>query len=246
MDSCEVIKDLKIPYHVGIIMDGNGRWAKSRGLKRSLGHKEGAKTLKQLSNHIFNRGVKVLSIYAFSTENFNRDKEEVDYLMNLFIEVFKREFKFLMEKGIKVVFSGRREPLRKEVLDTMDKICKDTENNTEGLFNICLNYGSQYEILDMVKSISKKVKDGILDIEDIDLETINKNLYNDLPPLDFVIRTSGELRLSNFMLYQASYSEFYFPKIYFPDFKEKEFDEALLVFNKRDRRFGGINENKNY
>ena len=232
--------DLKIPTHVGIIMDGNGRWAQERGMPRTMGHKNAIKTLKALCLHLADVGVKYGSLYAFSTENFKRDKSEVDYLMDLFITSFQKEFQFLIEKNVRVVFSGRREPLPEKVLAAMDKIQEDTKNNKDLVLNICLNYGSHAEMVDTTKKICEKVQRGELSIDDINEELIQKNLYQDLPPLDFVIRTSGELRLSNFMMYQASYAEFYFPKVYFPDFTPEEFDKALLEFNKRNRRFGGV------
>ena len=238
-------KDLIIPNHVGIIMDGNGRWAKERGQVRTMGHKKAIETLKDLCLHMADVGVQYASLYAFSTENFKREKSEVDYLMNLFIISFKKEFKFLLKRNVRVVFSGRREPLPEKVLDAMDEIVRDTKDNTDLTLNICLNYGSHAEITDMTKKICEQYKNGEIELEDITDDYIQKNLYQDLPPLDFVIRTSGELRLSNFMMYQASYAEFYFPKVYFPDFTSEEFDKAILEYNKRNRRFGGVkNENE--
>lgn len=231
-----------LPKHVGIIMDGNGRWALEKGLKRSAGHKAGAENLKKLCNHIYDLGIPVLSVYAFSTENFKRQQEEVDYLMNLFIEMFQREFSFLKEKNIKVVFSGRKNNLNDKVLTAMKKITEETKDNTRGIFNVCLNYGGQYEILDMVENILEKYENGEINKKDLSLELINENLYQNLPQLDFVIRTSGEQRISNFMIYQSAYAEYYFPKTYFPDFDEKEFDLAILEYQKRNRRFGGNEE----
>ena len=232
--------EMLIPNHVGIIMDGNGRWAKEKGLIRTSGHKKAVETLKELCIHMADVGVKYCSLYAFSTENFKRDIKEVDFLMNLFISTFEKEFDFLKKKRVKVIFSGRREPLPKGVLKAMDKIVEDTRNNSDLVLNICLNYGSHAEIIDTTKKICEMYKSGEIDLEEIDEDFINKNLYQDLPPLDFVIRTSGELRLSNFMMWQASYAEFYFPKTYFPDFNNEEFDKAIIEFNKRNRRFGGI------
>lgn len=228
-----------VPNHVAIIMDGNGRWATERGLERSMGHKSGVKNLKTLCTYIFERGVKVLSVYAFSTENFKREKKEVDFLMSLFVESFYKEFSFLKDNGIKVMFSGRREPLPRKVLEVMDRMTLETSDFDGPIFNICLNYGGQDEIVDMVKNISKLVSNQNIEIEDITKEVVNKNLYQDLPPLDLVIRTSGEQRISNFMLYQSSYAEYYFPKVYFPDFNNDEFDIAIEEFQKRNRRFGG-------
>ncbi len=237
-------KDFIIPCHVGIIMDGNGRWATKRGLSRSVGHKAGADNIKKLCLHAADVGVKYLSLYAFSTENFKRSVEEVNFLMDLFIRVFTTEFKVFEENNVKVLFSGRREPLSKKVLETMDGIVERTKNNTALVLNICLNYGGQSEIADTTKKICQMYKDGLIKLEDITPEFIQHNLYQDLPPLDFVIRTSGELRISNFMPYQSSYAEYYFPKILFPDFDNVEFDKAIEEFNKRNRRFGGYDENK--
>ena len=232
------MEKLKIPYHVGIILDGNGRWATERGLKRSEGHKAGFETLKILSKHVFTRGVKVLSVFAFSTENFNRTKDEVDYLMNLFLKGFKSSIKEFNKNNIKVVFSGRKEPLSDKVYKSMKSLEKETLNNTGGILNICLNYGGQTEIVDTTKKLINDVLDGKLKTEDITPEIFMKNLYNDLPPMDFLIRTSGEIRVSNFMLFSLAYAEMYFPHTYFPDFKEDEFDKALEEYTKRDRRFG--------
>ena len=209
-------------------------------------HKTAIKTLKGLCLHMADVVVKYASLYAFSTEYFKRDKSEVDYLMNLFISSFKKEFKFLIEKDVRVLFSGRREPLPEKVLDAMDEIVEETKNNTSLVLNICLNYGSHAEIVDTTKKICEMYKNGDISLDDIDEDFLQRNMYQDLPPLDYVIRTSGELRLSNFMMYQASYAEFYFPDVLFPDFTEKEFDKAIEEFNKRNRRFGGVkNESKN-
>lgn len=229
---------LNIPNHIGIIMDGNGRWAKERGMIRSLGHREGAKNLKKLLYHMYDRKVKYVSLYAFSTENFARDKQEVDYLMKLFVTLFKKELKSLKELDVKVVFSGRREPLPNAVLEAMDDLSEATKNCKTGVLNICINYGGQYEIVDMTKKIAQLVVDKKLTIGEITKEVVEDHLYQKLPPIDFVIRTSGEMRTSNFMPYQAAYAEYYFPNIYFPDFQENDFDEAILAFQNRNRRFG--------
>ena len=237
-------EDLKIPTHVGVIMDGNGRWATKRGLKRSAGHRAGLDALKILCPHVKSRGVKYISLYAFSTENFKRSKDEVDFLMNLFISFFTKEFDFLVDNNIKVVFSGRDEPLPKNVIKARESLIERTKDFDGMTVNICLNYGGQYEMVDTTKKICEMYKNGDIELEDIDPDFIQKNLYQDLPPLDFVIRTSGELRLSNFMMYQASYAEFYFPHVLFPDFTPEEFDDAILAFNGRERRFGGVNYEK--
>ena len=232
----------EVPNHVAIILDGNGRWAKERGLKRSLGHKAGFENLKKLSKHIFKRGVKVFSVFAFSTENFKRDKEEVDYLMDL----LAKEFKTLVNKkdNVKIVFSGSRDNLREDVLEAIKGIEELTKYNTNHIFNICFNYGGRLEIIDATKKIVEDCKLGKLNIDDLTEDIYSKYLYNEIPNVDLLIRTSGELRISNFMLYQISYAEMYFPEILFPDFNNKEFDKAIDLYNNRDRRFGGINKSK--
>lgn len=230
--------NLKIPRHVAIIVDGNGRWARERGMSRSRGHDAGFDNLKELAPYIFSKGISILSVYVFSTENFKRDKREVDHLMNLFVMMFKQNKNYFMEKNIKVVFSGRDEPLPRKVIEARDKLVELTKDNTGGIFNICLNYGGRAEIVDATKKI---IESGI-DAKDVDEESFRKYLYQNLPDVDLMIRTSGELRLSNFLLWELSYSEFYFPKVSFPDFKADDFDQAILEYTKRDRRFGGIKE----
>lgn len=229
-----------LPNHVGIIMDGNGRWAKKRGLKRSYGHKKGADNLEKLLKYIFNLGIKYVSVYAFSTENFNRDPEEVNYLMDLFVKYFTKKKKIFVKEELRVVFSGCNDNLKEEVINGMRDLEEATKDLTKGTFNICLNYGGRREIVDATKKITQDVLDGKLKIEDINEDMYNHYLYQDLPPLDFVIRTSGEERISNFMLWQSSYAEYYFPLTLFPDFDNKEFDKALEEYSKRNRRFGGV------
>lgn len=231
--------ELNIPNHVAIILDGNRRWAKKRGMKPQEGHYKGFTNLENLADYVFSKGVKILSVYAFSTENFSRAKDEVDYLMDLFAVAFKKYFEKQNKKNVKIVFSGRREPLPDKVLKMIDEITEKTKDNTGPIFNICVNYGGRPEIVDTTKKICEMVKNGEISIDDIDEDLFTKNLYQDLPAIDLMIRTSGELRLSNFLLWQNAYAEFYFPEIEFPGFDEKEFDKALEVFNKRNRRFGG-------
>ena len=232
----------KVPNHVAIIMDGNGRWATNRGLVRTEGHRKGAYMLEKLAVHILNTGTKYLTVYAFSTDNFKRPETEVTFLMNLFIKMFKSEMDNIIKNDIKVVFSGRKENLRDDVLEAMEYVSNKSKNNKKGILNICLNYGSQEEIVDATKKIVKDVQDGIINIDDIDKEMYYKYMYKDLPPIDLMIRTSGEQRLSNFMLYQLTYSDLYFTDTYFPDFDEKEYDKAIDAYNNRDRRFGKIKD----
>ena len=235
--------NLKIPNHVAIIVDGNGRWAKEKGLSRSKGHDAGFKRLKEITNYAFKKGINIISVYVFSTENFKRSKEEVDHLMNLFINGFKKD-KFYQKENIKVIFSGRKEPLNEEVLNAMATITEETRNNNGGILNVCLNYGGRSEIVDASKKIVKDIIENKIDIDNIDEEIFSNYLYQKLPDVDLMIRTSGELRLSNFLLWQNSYAEFYFPKTYFPDFNEEEFDKAIIEYTKRDRRYGNINYDK--
>lgn len=233
---------LKIPNHVAIILDGNGRWAKERGLSRSDGHKVGFDNLVSLSKHVFRTGVKVLSVYAFSTENFKRSKEEVNFLMNIFEKKFVEYAENLKKENVKLVFSGgRKKPVKQKLLDVIEYCENLTKDCTKGIMNICFNYGSHLEIVEAVKKVSNSVKNDIISVDDINEETLYHYMFQDLPPIDFMIRTSGEIRLSNFMLYQLSYAELYFPETYFPAFDNDEFDNALIEYTKRDRRFGGIN-----
>ena len=235
-------QNIKIPNHVAIILDGNGRWAQEKGLSRSQGHLAGFENLKQLSEYVFSKGTKVLSVYAFSTENFKRSKIEVDFLMNLFASKFKEHSNQLKDKNIKIIFSGKKtSPLPDSVIKAMNEVEEETKDNTGGIFNICVNYGGRSEIIEATKKISSLVKNNELNIDDINEETYNHYLFHDLPDVDLMIRTSGELRISNFLLWQISYAELYFPKCYFPDFNEKEYDLALLEYTKRDRRFGSLN-----
>ena len=229
-----------MPNHVAIIMDGNGRWAKERGKVRSEGHFAGSKMIKRLTKHIFSKGIKILSIFAFSTENFKRSDEEVAYLMSLIIKYFKKEAPEFKKNNIKVVISGRKDRISDDVLRAIDYIEDYTKSNDGGILNICFNYGGQEELIDATKKIAIAYKDGLLDLDDLNKNTFYKYLYNDLEPVDFLIRTSGEERISNFMLYQLAYGELYFTKVLFPDFDEKEFDKALEEFQRRNRRFGGV------
>ena len=228
------MQELVIPKHVAIIIDGNGRWAKEKGKSRLEGHDAGNENIKKISKYALEKGVKYLSIYAFSTENFKRNKDEVNHLMDLFILTFYKEKDFFIKNNIKVVFSGRDEPLPKRVIKARDKLTELTKDNTGGTLNMCLNYGGRAEIVDA----TKKIIESGLKPEEVTEEVFSKYLYQDLPDIDLMIRTSGELRLSNFLLWQNSYAEFYFPEAYFPDFSTEDFDKAIIEYNKRDRRFG--------
>ena len=228
--------DRKIPNHVAIIMDGNRRWATEKGKKPSMGHLQGSKTLEETGMYIFSTGVKYLSVFAFSTENFKRSEEEVTYLMDLLVKGFKTTCEKFVKNGIRVVISGRKNNLRDDILKAVLEIEEKTVNGTNGTLNICFNYGGQAEIEDAAKKLAIDYKDGKVDLDNVDF---NSYLYHELPPIDLMIRTSGENRISNFMLYQLAYSELYFTNVYFPDFDKKEYELAIDEYNKRKRRFGG-------
>ena len=232
--------DYKVPKHVAIIMDGNGRWAQKRGQKRTKGHQRGADVLKEISEYVYDKGIEILSVFAFSTENWKRDKEEVDYLMDLFLKAFKKNFESIKKKGVKVVFSGVKNKLSDKVLKAMEKMTLETKDNKNGIFNICLNYGGQDEIVEATKKICNDIKENKIDISDINSDVFNSYMFNELPPVDLMIRTSGECRISNFMLWQLAYSELYFTDVLWPDFNKEELDKAIESFNNRDRRFGGV------
>ena len=237
---------LKVPVHLAFIVDGNGRWGASHGLSRSKGHEAGFKNLMKVLSYGFSKDIKYISTYLFSTENFKRSKSEVDFLMGLLTGKLKEILQFCHSNQIKVLFSGRDENLSSKVLKTIRQIEDETSIYNDRILNICFNYGGRIEIVDAAKKIAKDFKDGDLDIDSLSEDGFKKYLYQDLPDVDLMIRTSGEMRLSNFMLWQCSYAEFYFPKVYFPDFDENEFDKAILEYTKRDRRFGGIDyEEKN-
>ena len=227
--------------HLGIIVDGNGRWAKERGLSRSEGHKAGAEALRKIILYLSHEKlVNYLSLYVFSTENFGRPTEEVNYLMELFLKWFTTVKKEYRNENIKIYFSGRKEYLRSDIVDAMNALESETADNDGLIVNFCLSYGGRAEIVDATKNIVRKFANNEITINDIDEELFAKNLYHELPDIDFLIRTSGESRISNFMLWQISYAEFYFPKVYFPDFDTKELDKAFKEYESRDRRFGKV------
>ena len=227
--------------HIGIIVDGNGRWAKEKGKSRSEGHKAGAETLEKIILYISKENIaNYLSLYVFSTENFSRSPEEVNYLMELFMKWFKKCKEKYKDANIKVLFSSQKEFLKPEIVKAIDEIEEATKDNTGLVVNFCLSYGGRQEIVDATKKIATAVLENKLNINDINEELFKKYLYNDLPDVDFLIRTSGENRVSNFMLWQISYAEMYFPKVYFPDFTPKCLEEAIEEYEKRDRRFGNV------
>lgn len=224
---------IQVPDHIAIIMDGNGRWAKKRGLPRTFGHREGAASLRKVITHAAKLGVKYLTVYAFSTENWKRSKEEVSALMFLFKSYIKNEEKNIMENNIRFMVSGRTDNVSPALLKAIRGLEEKSKNNTGLTFNIAFNYGGRAEIVDAVNRI---IKSGV---ESVDEESFSKYLYHDIPDPELLIRTSGELRISNFLLWQIAYSEIYITDTLWPDFDEKELEKAIEEFNKRDRRFGG-------
>lgn len=235
------LDSLYVPKHVAIILDGNGRWAKKRHLPRTFGHQAGVENIRKITLAASELGIKALSVYAFSTENWSRPENEVDYIMKLpgeFEKKFKDDFK---EYDVKVMFSGRKSHLSKENLEILERITKNTEDRNGIILNICFDYGSHTEITEAVKLLVQDVVDQKISVNDIEPKDIEQYLYTkDLPKLDLLIRPSGEVRLSNFLLWQAAYAELYFCKTYWPAFSKKDLEKAILDFNKRDRRFGGL------
>ena len=232
-----------LPQHIAIIMDGNGRWAKKQGMLRTFGHERGTKSVKTTVETCARLGVDYLTLYAFSTENWNRPKLEVETLMKLLVKSLKSELKSLQKNNIRLNAIGNLELLpkttRNELLDVIDK----TKDNTKMTLTLALSYGSREELLNVVKTISDKVKNNIISIEAIDDSIINQHLYtHNLPDVDLVIRTSGEHRISNFLLWQIAYAEFYFTDVLWPDFTDEHLYEAIISYQKRERRFGKTSE----
>ena len=228
-----------LPQHIGIIMDGNGRWAKKRGLPRSVGHSKGADALKKIVTECNRIGIKYITVYAFSTENWKRPKEEVDYLMGLLLDYLRDAENSLAGENVVIRAIGSRKELSEEIREQIVKTEKFTENNTGIVMNIALNYGSREELVHAIGEIVKDAEEG--KIGEITADTVSEHLYTkNQPDPDLIIRTSGEERLSNFMLWQAAYSEFYFTKRLWPDFSKKDLYEAIADYQRRGRRFGGV------
>ena len=229
---------MPVPEHVGIIMDGNGRWAESRGLKRSKGHREGVTRAKAIVKKAADLGIRYLSLYVFSTENWKRAEDEVSFLMVLIKQYLKQEYQFYIDNRIRVIHSGRREDLPTDVLNDIDMVVEKTKDFTGLTVNLLINYGGKDEIVRAVQSL---VREGIK-AEDITEELIDGFLDNGpLPPADLIIRTGGDMRSSNFLVWQAAYGEFFFSPKLWPDFTPDDLEEAIQVFGRRDRRWGGYN-----
>lgn len=225
-----------VPRHIGIIMDGNRRWARSHGLPTLEGHRRGYEKIKKVGDWCLDRGVKVLSVFAFSTENWNRSKREVTYLMHLLRDALRRDTAEFHAKGVKMVFSGRLTELSRDIQNAIANAVQLTKNNTRGTLNICINYGGQPELIDVMKTLVRQK----ISPASINERLVNKLLYvPELPDPDVIIRTSGEHRLSGFLTWQSVYSELFFVKKHWPAFGESDLDQVIKEFNQRQRRFGG-------
>jgi len=243
MDIKSQIDSYKLPNHVAIIMDGNGRWAKQKGMARVFGHKNGVKAVTETVETAAELGIKVLTLYAFSTENWKRPKKEIDVLMSLLVSSLKDELPTLQKNNIKLQSIGQIENLPKKAQKELNEVIKLTKNNSHLVLNLALSYGSREEIVKAIKNISKKVVNKELTVEEIDEKIINNHLYTfTLPDVDFLIRTSGEKRISNFLLWQIAYAELYFTDVLWPDFRKEDFFKAILNYQHRERRFGKISE----
>ena len=230
-----------IPKHVAIIMDGNGRWAKTRGKVRTQGHMVGAETLKTIVRAADTLGIKVITAYAFSTENWKRPITEVRFIMELLSRYLTSEIEEFKDNNVQVRFMGSREGLPEVVIEKMDHAIEETKNANGIILNLAINYGGQAEILHAVKSIAQQVADGTLKVEDIDVPVFENNLYSQgLPSPDLLIRTGGDLRVSNFLLWQIAYSEIWTTQVFWPDFTPDMLVEAIKMYQKRERRFGGL------
>jgi undecaprenyl diphosphate synthase len=243
MNLTDTINKDNLPKHLAIIMDGNGRWAKQKGLLRAMGHENGTKSVRTVVEASAKLGIENLTLYAFSTENWNRPRLEVELLMNLLINSLKNELKTLQDNKIRLNTIGNIDLLPKSAQKKLQTVIKKTKDNSRMVLTLALSYGSREELINVVKNISNKVKNNIISIDSIDESIINQHLYTqNLPEVDFLIRTSGEHRISNFLLWQIAYAELYFTDVLWPDFKEEDLYEAIISYQKRERRFGKTSE----
>ena len=239
----EKIDSEKLPQHVAVIMDGNGRWAKSRDQERTFGHKNAIKAVREVINACNEVNIPYLTLYTFSTENWNRPTEEVNTLMDLLSSTLLQEAEEIFSKGLRIHAIGDLERLPDTVREQLLNIIELTKNNNKGNLILALSHGSQREILNAVKEISKKVKDGVVDINDIDEKLFENHLYTkDFPPVDLLIRTSGEVRISNFLLWQIAYAELQFLDTLWPDFTKEDFFQCIVNYQSKERRFGKTSE----
>ncbi|MDO3694124.1 isoprenyl transferase [Wenyingzhuangia sp. chi5] len=243
MSLLEELKKNKVPKHIAIIMDGNGRWAKKKGMARIFGHRNALTAVRESVEAADDLGTEAITLYAFSTENWKRPKLEVDALMNLLVSALKKELPEFQRKQVKVKAIGRLLDLPKKAKATLNNVIESTANNTKITLTFCLSYGSREEITASVKKIAEEVKNGNLNTEDINEAVIQQNLYtHNLPDVDLMIRTSGEQRLSNYLLWQLAYAELYFTETLWPDFRREDLFKAVEVYQNRERRFGKTSE----
>jgi undecaprenyl diphosphate synthase len=243
MDKKLLIDLQGVPKHVAIIMDGNGRWAKSRGMNRIFGHRNALTAIRESVQAASSIQIKAITLYAFSTENWNRPKLEIDALMALLINSLKKELPDFMKNGVRVNAIGLLDSLPKKAQKVLADVVFETRKNTDIVLTFALSYGSREEIVNAIKNISKKVVNKELSIKEIDEKTINNHLYTfNLPDVDLMIRTSGEHRISNFLLWQMAYAELYFTEVLWPDFREAHFYDAIIDYQNRERRFGKTSE----
>ena len=246
MDLKSEINTSKLPKHLAIIMDGNGRWAKQKGMLRAIGHENGTKSVRQVVEGCAELGIENLTLYAFSTENWNRPKLEVQTLMKLLVSSLKKEIKTLQDNNIKLIAIGNLSELPKKAFKELMEVIDRTKDNDRMILTLALSYGSREELINTVKEISIKVKNNIISPENIDESVINKHLYTqNLHDVDLLIRTSGEQRISNFLLWQIAYAELYFTNVLWPDFTKQHLYEAIIEYQKRERRFGKTSEQIN-
>lgn len=237
---------IKLPTHVAIIMDGNGRWAAAKGKNRLFGHKNGVKSVQAIVEESARLGIKHLTLYAFSTENWNRPQEEIGTLMRLLLQSLRTELEKLLENNIKLQAIGNIEKLPQSIQDELLQVINKTATNSEMTLTLALSYGARDELVEMTKKISQLVKNNLISPENIDESVINEHLYTrKLPDVDLLIRTSGEQRISNFLLWQIAYAELYFTDVFWPDFREQNLNDALLSYQQRERRFGKTSEQIN-
>jgi undecaprenyl diphosphate synthase len=236
------IQPEQIPKHIAIIMDGNGRWAQQRGLLRAQGHRQGGKTVEKIAVHCVELGIEVLTLYSFSSENWKRPKEEIDTLMYLYRRYLVGIRPMLMRNNVRLVHLGRLEQLPTDLIDELNQTIKMTTTNTGMVLALALNYGGRDEIIDSIKDIVCECKENKIGVDDIDQDCVNRHLYtSELIEPDLLIRTANEMRISNFLLWQISYAEFYVTPVFWPDFTEKDLEKAILDYSKRVRRFGKTN-----
>lgn len=235
------MEEMKIPQHVAIILDGNGRWAKKRFMPRKYGHAQGAKTVEKICKEAWNMGIKYLTLYAFSTENWKRPEDEVDAIMKLLQDYLKNCLELSRKNEMRVRVIGDRSRLSEEINRIIDELEEESGTNTGLNLQVALNYGSRDEMVRAVRKIALQVQNGTINPEDIDEAMMSSCLdTKDIPDPDLMIRTSGEQRLSNYMLWQLAYAEFYFTDVLWPDFSKEELEKAIAYYNKRERRFGGV------